>query len=60
MKNPPNAIKVVLAAVCIMKNIKPDRVTDPNTGRKVIFYLSLCYFILFLIKIIVLFIIKNS
>lgn len=40
MKNPPNAIKVVLAAVCIMKNIKPDRVTDPNTGRKVIFLFS--------------------
>ncbi|XP_035209359.1 dynein heavy chain 7, axonemal-like [Stegodyphus dumicola] len=35
MKNPPNAVKVVLAAVCIMKNIKPDRVTDPATGRKV-------------------------
>nr|XP_042905569.1 dynein axonemal heavy chain 7 isoform X2 [Parasteatoda tepidariorum] len=35
MKNPPNAVKVVLAAVCIMQNIKPDRVTDPGTGRKV-------------------------
>ncbi|KAF8769940.1 Dynein heavy chain 7 like protein [Argiope bruennichi] len=35
MKNPPNAVKVVLAAVCIMQNIKPDRVTDPATGRKV-------------------------
>lgn len=57
MKNPPNAVKVVLAAVCIMKNIKPDRVTDPNTGRKVIF---LFIFILFLFQIIVLFIIKHS
>ncbi|GFT27966.1 dynein heavy chain 7, axonemal, partial [Nephila pilipes] len=35
MKNPPNAVKVVLAAVCIMQSIKPDRVTDPATGRKV-------------------------
>ncbi|GFQ90622.1 dynein heavy chain 7, axonemal [Trichonephila clavata] len=35
MKNPPNAVKVVLAAVCIMQNMKPDRVTDPATGRKV-------------------------
>ncbi|GIX99968.1 dynein heavy chain 7, axonemal [Caerostris darwini] len=35
MKNPPSAVKVVLAAVCIMQNMKPDRVTDPSTGRKV-------------------------
>ncbi|KAG8186375.1 hypothetical protein JTE90_026794 [Oedothorax gibbosus] len=35
MKNPPNVIKVVLSAVCVMMHIKPDRVTDPTTGRKV-------------------------
>lgn len=33
MKNPPAAIKLVMAAVCVMKDIKPDRVPDPATGR---------------------------
>lgn len=36
MKNPPAAVKVVLAAVCVMKEVKPDRVNDPNKpGSKV-------------------------
>ncbi|KAK9875370.1 hypothetical protein WA026_007765 [Henosepilachna vigintioctopunctata] len=38
MKNPPAAIKMVLAAVCIIKDIKPDRVPDPATGRVVLDY----------------------
>lgn len=38
MKNPPDAIKLVMAAVCIMKNVKPDRVPDPGTGRIVLDY----------------------
>lgn len=33
MKNPPAAVKLVMAAVCVMKDIKPDRVPDPATGR---------------------------
>ncbi|KAG5865749.1 hypothetical protein JTB14_010830 [Gonioctena quinquepunctata] len=33
MKNPPDAVKMVMAAVCIMKGLKPDRVPDPTTGR---------------------------
>ncbi|XP_030765059.1 dynein heavy chain 12, axonemal [Sitophilus oryzae] len=33
MKNPPDAIKLVMAAVCIIKGVKPDRVPDPSTGR---------------------------
>lgn len=33
MKNPPAAIKLVMAAVCVIKNVKPDRLPDPSTGR---------------------------
>lgn len=36
MKNPPDTVKLVMAAVCVMKDVKPDRVPDPtNPGRKV-------------------------
>lgn len=33
MKNPPEIIKMVMAAVCIMKDAKPDRKPDPSTGK---------------------------
>lgn len=36
MKNPPAAVKLVMAAVCVMKDLKPDRVPDPGTGRMVL------------------------
>lgn len=36
MKNPPDAIKLVMAAVCIIKGVKPDRVPDPGSGRIVL------------------------
>ncbi|KAF6216208.1 hypothetical protein GE061_000548 [Apolygus lucorum] len=36
MKNPPDNVKLVMAAVCVMKDVKPDRVPDPsNPGRKI-------------------------
>ena len=36
MKNPPDGVKLVMAAVCVMKDIKPDKVNDPaGTGKKV-------------------------
>lgn len=38
MKNPPDAIKLVMAAVCVIKDVKPDRIPDPSTGRKLIDY----------------------
>lgn len=39
MKNPPAAIKLVMAAVCVMKSIPPDRIPDPaNPGRKMLDY----------------------
>ncbi|KAH0814233.1 hypothetical protein GEV33_008564 [Tenebrio molitor] len=38
MKNPPDAIKLVMAAVCVIKDVKPDRIPDPSTGRKTIDY----------------------
>ncbi|XP_049782826.1 dynein axonemal heavy chain 7-like [Schistocerca cancellata] len=36
MKNPPDTVKLVMAAVCVMKDIKPDRINDAATGRKII------------------------
>lgn len=38
MKNPPDTVKLVMAAVCVMKNVKPDRITDPTTGKKILNY----------------------
>lgn len=34
LKNPPSAIKLILEAVCVIRNIKPDRRSDP--GGKII------------------------
>lgn len=34
MKNPPSAIKLVLEAVCVIRNIKPDRRSDPGEPKK--------------------------
>lgn len=34
MKNPPDTVKLVMAAICVMKSLPPDKVTDP-TGKKV-------------------------
>ncbi|KAF2899450.1 hypothetical protein ILUMI_06724 [Ignelater luminosus] len=38
MKNPPDAVKLVMAAVCVIKDVKPDRLPDPSTGRKILDY----------------------
>jgi dynein heavy chain len=36
MKNPPKVIKTVMAAVCVMKDIKPEKIQDPDgSGKKV-------------------------
>lgn len=36
MKNPPSGVKLVMSAVCVMKEIKPDKIADPaGTGKKV-------------------------
>ena len=29
MKNPPSGVKLVMAAVCVMKDIKPEKISDP-------------------------------
>ncbi|ESO02212.1 hypothetical protein HELRODRAFT_65497 [Helobdella robusta] len=34
MKNPPAGVKLVMAAVCVMKNVQPDRVADTSGGGK--------------------------
>lgn len=36
MKNPPSAVKLVMAAVCVMKGVAPDRINDPATGKKIV------------------------
>uniref|UniRef100_A0A3Q3B332 Dynein axonemal heavy chain 12 n=1 Tax=Kryptolebias marmoratus TaxID=37003 RepID=A0A3Q3B332_KRYMA len=39
MKNPPSGVKLVMAAVCVMKDIKPDKIADPaGTGKKILDY----------------------
>ncbi|KAL1514308.1 hypothetical protein ABEB36_003585 [Hypothenemus hampei] len=38
MKNPPDAIKLVMASVCVVKEVKPDRIPEPSTGRKFLDY----------------------
>ena len=39
MKNPPGGVKIVMAAVCIMKDIKPEKISDPSgTGGKILDY----------------------
>lgn len=38
MKNPPEMVKTVMAAVCVMKGVSPDKIPDPNKpGQKVNF-----------------------
>lgn len=33
MKNPPVAVKLVMEAICTIKDIKPDKVPDKSTGK---------------------------
>lgn len=36
MKNPPDGVKMVMEAVCVMKDIKADRIPDPaGTGKMI-------------------------
>ncbi|XP_068982290.1 dynein axonemal heavy chain 7-like isoform X4 [Bombus flavifrons] len=34
MKNPPDTIKLVMAAICVMLDVPPDRAIDSVTGKK--------------------------
>lgn len=38
MKSPPEVIKLVMAAVCVMLNVPPIRKDDPVTGAKILDY----------------------
>ncbi|XP_015203470.2 dynein axonemal heavy chain 12 isoform X1 [Lepisosteus oculatus] len=39
MKNPPSGVKLVMSAVCVMKEIKPEKINDPDgTGQKILDY----------------------
>ncbi|XP_064606960.1 dynein axonemal heavy chain 12-like isoform X2 [Liolophura sinensis] len=39
MKNPPSGVKLVMAAVCVMKDIKAEKINDPSgTGQKILDY----------------------
>lgn len=39
MKNPPAGVKLVMAAVCVMKNVPPDKIADPSgSGKKVLLF----------------------
>ena len=34
MLNPPAGVRLVMETICILKGIKPDKVTDPSSGKK--------------------------
>jgi dynein heavy chain len=36
LKNPPPAVRLVMEAVCVMKQVKPVRIKDPNGSGKMI------------------------
>ncbi|KAF6041077.1 DNAH12 [Bugula neritina] len=39
MKSPPSGVKLVMAAVCVMKDIKPEKINDPSgSGQKILDY----------------------
>uniref|UniRef100_A0A8C5CUF5 Dynein, axonemal, heavy chain 12 n=1 Tax=Gadus morhua TaxID=8049 RepID=A0A8C5CUF5_GADMO len=39
MKNPPSGVKLVMSAVCVMRDIKPNKIADPaGTGQKILDY----------------------
>ena len=36
MKSPPPGVRLVMSAICVMKDMKPDRINDPSgSGKKV-------------------------
>jgi dynein heavy chain len=35
MKAPPNGVRLVMEAICVLKDIKPEKVTDAATGKKI-------------------------
>lgn len=39
MKQPPAGVRLVMEAVCVMRDVKPDRVADPSgKGGKILDY----------------------
>lgn len=50
MKNPPSGVKLVMSAVCVMKEIKPDKIADPaGTGKKVSLIYPACLLSIFIL-----------
>ena len=44
MTNPPSGVRLVMSAVCVMRDIKPDKVNDPaGTGQKVQYNKPECF-----------------
>ena len=37
MKNPPDGVKLVMEAVCVMKDIKPEKIPDPSGSGRMVF-----------------------
>ncbi|KAL1123751.1 hypothetical protein AAG570_001524 [Ranatra chinensis] len=36
MKNPPKGVKLVMEAICVIKDVKPDRIPDPEGSGKMV------------------------
>lgn len=47
MKTPPEPVKLVMEAICVLKGIKPARVPDPSGSGKKEFFFSKAYNIFF-------------
>ena len=36
MQSPPSGVKLVMAAICVMNDLKPEKINDPaGTGQKI-------------------------
>ncbi len=52
MNNPPVGVKLVMAAVCVLKGIQPEKINDPNNpGQKVVFIFILLFLFFSLLKL---------
>ena len=39
MKQPPAGVKLVMAAICVMRDVKPEKIADPSgKGEKILDY----------------------
>ena len=51
MKNPPAGCKLVMASICVMKGVQPEKIPDPaGTGHRVIYVTRIIKVLLLLVS----------